>query len=85
MARDSCFYPPLLQIRTYTHIYITHKVLLRTIMSFRGGRGGGRSGGFGGRGGGGRSFGGRGGRGGRGMRDEGPPDVVVGTSFFITS
>ena len=51
-------------------------------MSFRGGRGGGRSGGSGGRGGGGRSFGGRGGRGGRGMRDEGPPDVVVGTSFF---
>ena len=67
----------------YAHIYITHTI--STIMSFRGGRGGGRSGGFGGRGGGGRSFGGRGGRGGRGMRDEGPPDVVVGTSFFITS
>ena len=48
-------------------------------MSFRGGRAGGRS--FGGRGGG-RSPGGRfgrgGGRGGRGMRDEGPPDYVVG-------
>ena len=71
-------------LQTHLHTHLRHSYYYRTIMSFRGGRGGGRSGGFGGRGGGGRSFGGRGGRGGRGMRDEGPPDVVVGTSFFIT-
>eukprot|EP00978_Attheya_sp_CCMP212_P012906 scaffold32195_cov41-Attheya_sp.AAC.3 len=55
-------------------------IRMRAPMSMgRGGRGG-RDGGRGGRGGGrggGRSFGGRGGRGG-GMRDEGPPDEVVG-------